>query len=87
MARGRQRQRSRGTNKWREVAAYLWATAEDLEDEVLALTAAKLASQEALHHRSRKYGPRGPYNTRRSMVFFDLLLYDHSEKIFKEWFR
>ena len=61
--------------------------AEDLEDELLALAAAKLASEENLHPcHGGKYGPRGPYNTRRSTVFFDLLLYDHSDKIFKEWF-
>ena len=87
MARRRQRQRQHGRNQWREVAAYLWANAEDFEDELLALAVTKLASEESQQHHSGKYGPRGPYNTDRSKAFFDLLLYEHSDKFFKEWFQ
>ena len=86
MAWRRQHQRQNGRNQWREVAAYLWANAEDFEDELLALAVTKLASEESQQRRSGKYGPRGPYNTDRSKAFFDLLLYEHSDKIFKEWF-
>jgi len=85
--RRRQRAAPKDRNPLRTLAIYLLATAEDEDDEFIALGVARLAFKQEKARKNGKYGPRGPYNNSKSADFFDLLLYSFTDKQFKEWLR
>jgi len=65
------------------------ADAEDDDEELVALLFLRLAFTEQRDRKARsgKYGRRGPYKSRKSKDFFDLMLNDFSDRWFKSWFR
>jgi hypothetical protein len=71
------------------MAILMLADADDDEEEVVALTFLKLAlddKRERERHGTR-YGRRGLYNRQKSKDFFDLMLYQYSDRWFKAWLR
>ena len=89
MAR-RQRQRSRHAypNPLQTLAIYLIATAEDADDENIALAVAHLALEQHKSRQGGKYGLRGTYGqSTKTEEFFRLILEEFTDRQFKEWFR
>jgi hypothetical protein len=89
MARiGRHRHKKPTISDFEAFAIFLLATAEDEDDEFIAITVANLALQERRAHKfNKRYGRRGPYNRPKSEDFFRIILDVSSERIFKAWFR
>jgi len=70
------------------LAIYLFSTAGDDEDELIAIATATFAVEQRCAQRfNKRYGRRGPYNQPKSEVFFRILLNESSDRVFKAWLR
>lgn len=68
------------------LAILLFSTIEDDDDELVAIALAAIALEDR-NKRSAKYGPRGIYDREKSKDFFDLIIYNYTERQFKRWLR
>jgi hypothetical protein len=93
MARiSRPRRRERHTHPLLVLAIHLLATAEEPDDYITVIAVARIAyarirQEGSEQQKTGRYGPRGPYNRVKSTDFFDLLLYQFTERQFKNWLR
>jgi hypothetical protein len=90
MARsGRHRRQTKSAiSELEAFAAFLLATAEDDDEELIAICTATFALEQRRAWRfNKRYGRRGPYNRPKSEDFFRILLYESTNRIFKAWFR
>lgn len=70
------------------IAAYMMATAEDEDEELIAVAVALLARGHLKKaKKSGKFGPRGPYDRAKSEDFFQLVLESFTSRQFKEFMR
>lgn len=68
----------------------LLADAEDLDDELIALSVLALGRdrrRKAGQLRSGRWGPRGPYNEPKVFAFLENILYYTSDRKFRAWMR
>jgi hypothetical protein len=87
--RGRPSTRNRKTvaSDLEALSAFLLATADNNDEEMIALAMAAAAIEARQNARSKKYGVRGAYNQKKSSDFSDILLYQSSSRSFQSWFR
>lgn len=69
------------------LATFLIATAENSDEEAIALAMAAAAIEARQNVHSKKYGIRGLYNQKKSEEFTDILLFQSSARSFQSWFR
>ena len=89
-ATSRYKQLKESINNLQLLAVFLLTDADDDEEESDALAFAQLVialKQQTLVGGGGRYGVRGAYKEPKSKDFFDLLLYQFSERWFKAWLR
>jgi hypothetical protein len=83
-----QRQMKSAISELETFAAFLLATAEDDDEELIAIATATFTLEQRCARRFNKcYGRRSPYNQPKSEDFFRILPHEASNRIFKAWFR
>lgn len=72
------------------LAILLLADAQTDYEELVALSVAQIVMQEAHDLKGMnggRYGTRGSYDRKKSKDFFNLLMYEFSDRWFKAWMR
>jgi hypothetical protein len=69
------------------LALILLADADDTDEEMFAVFVACIAQNAKKEAYHSKYGIRGPYDEAKVCEFFENLLSQGSERLFKAWFR
>jgi hypothetical protein len=90
MARHRRRPRSQQYTIWKRFeqgAIVALSEAEDEDEELELIALCVFAWQQKCCARSRKYGPRGQYNSTQVDEFLEKILYNFSSRRFKVWMR
>ena len=90
-SRLRQRQKEDEARKVDEIEGLGWALLVDargLDEEFTACLVLLIArDRRRALNRSRRYGPRGNYDMKRPLEFFEHILYHAEERYFRGWLR